>query len=55
MDTFSQILELDEDESVRDFSTEMVWQYFTQAATTFDDLDLALYVQLFLNNGLTLS
>lgn len=44
METFSQILELDEDEAVRDFSTEMVWQYFTQAATTFDDLDNALYV-----------
>ncbi|THG98838.1 hypothetical protein EW026_g3402 [Hermanssonia centrifuga] len=38
METFNQILELDEDDT-RDFSTEMVWAYFSQADTTFGDMD----------------
>lgn len=44
METFNQILELDEDET-RDFSSEMVWSYFTQAGTTFLDMDSALCVR----------
>ena len=38
MDTFEQILELDEDDT-RDFSTEMVWQYFDQAGRTCGELN----------------
>lgn len=44
MDTFNQILELDEDDT-RDFSSEMVWSYFTQASSTFLDMDSALCVR----------
>lgn len=40
MDTLEQILELDEDDS-REFSSEMVWQYFDQARQTFTDMDAA--------------
>lgn len=43
METFEQILELDEEDS-REFSSEMVWQYFSQAKLTFSDMDEALYV-----------
>ena len=46
METFTQILELDEDEAIRDFSSEMVWAFFGQAGVTFDDMDAALYVLL---------
>jgi HPt (histidine-containing phosphotransfer) domain-containing protein len=45
METFQQILELDEDET-RDFSAGMVWAYFQQASSTFDDMSAALYVPL---------
>ena len=45
METFQQILELDENPSVREFSTDMVWQYFAQAKVTFTDMDEALYVR----------
>ncbi|KAJ6557248.1 histidine-phosphotransfer domain, HPT domain-containing protein [Mycena vulgaris] len=41
MDIFGQILELD-DEDTHDFSKEMVVAYFSQASTTFDDMDKAL-------------
>ena len=41
METFEQILELDEDDS-REFSAEMVWQYFDQAGRTCGDLQAAL-------------
>ncbi|KAJ7075845.1 histidine-phosphotransfer domain HPT domain-containing protein [Mycena belliarum] len=41
MDIFGQILDLDEEGS-HDFSKEMVAAYFTQASTTFDDMDRAL-------------
>lgn len=41
MDTFQQILELDEEDD-REFSKEMVWAYFSQAEKTFGDLDEAL-------------
>ncbi|KAJ7043882.1 histidine-phosphotransfer domain, HPT domain-containing protein [Mycena alexandri] len=41
MDIFSQILELDED-GTYDFSKEMVVAYFSQATTTFSDMDKAI-------------
>ncbi|KAJ7714186.1 histidine phosphotransferase [Mycena metata] len=41
MDIFSQILELDED-GTYDFSKEMVAAYFSQATTTFSDMDKAM-------------
>ncbi|KAF7296460.1 Histidine-phosphotransfer domain HPT-domain-containing protein [Mycena chlorophos] len=41
METFSQILELDEDET-HDFSKEMVVAYFSQASSTFTNMDKAL-------------
>ncbi|KAJ7855973.1 histidine phosphotransferase [Mycena olivaceomarginata] len=41
MDIFGQILELDEDDTF-EFSKEMVEAYFSQASTTFDDMDNAL-------------
>lgn len=43
MDIFNQILELDDDDT-HDFSREMVEEYYTQAAQTFDDMDAALSV-----------
>lgn len=42
MDTFNQILELDEDEDTRDFSQPMVWAYFEQAETTFENMKTSL-------------
>lgn len=42
MDTFQQILELDEDDNV-EFSQGMTWAYFTQADKAFKDMDTALY------------
>jgi HPt (histidine-containing phosphotransfer) domain-containing protein len=41
MDTFNQILELDEDEDSHDFSQPMVWDYFDQAEKTFKEMDVA--------------
>ncbi|KAJ6584708.1 signal transduction histidine kinase, partial [Mycena capillaripes] len=41
MDIFNQILELD-DEGTHEFSKEMVAAYFSQATSTFDDMDKAL-------------
>ena len=46
MDTFQQILELDEDDNL-DFSMGMVEAYFQQANATFKDMDTALYAQRF--------
>jgi osomolarity two-component system, phosphorelay intermediate protein YPD1 len=43
MENFRQILDLDE-EGEYDFSQETVWQYFSQAATTFKEMDKALCV-----------
>ncbi|KZT28907.1 histidine phosphotransferase, partial [Neolentinus lepideus HHB14362 ss-1] len=40
MDTFHQILDLDEDDT-HDFSRGMAWAYFSQASSTFDDMDEA--------------
>ena len=45
METFEQILELDEDDT-HDFSCEMVWQYFSQAQVTFQQMDDALCAYL---------
>jgi hypothetical protein len=45
MDTFSQILELDEEDSC-EFSYEMVLAYFDQAKKAFLDLDSALCVRV---------
>ncbi|KJA17483.1 hypothetical protein HYPSUDRAFT_46444 [Hypholoma sublateritium FD-334 SS-4] len=42
MDTFNQILELDEDEDTHDFSQPMVWAYFEQAETTFENMKNSL-------------
>ncbi|KAF5382571.1 hypothetical protein D9615_002882 [Tricholomella constricta] len=41
MDTFQQILDLDED-ATHEFSKGMAWAYFTQAAQTFKEMDEAL-------------
>lgn len=43
LDTFSQILDLDEDDT-HDFSKGMAFAFFSQAETTFDDMDIALCV-----------
>ena len=43
METFEQILELDEDDD-REFSSEMVWQYFDQAEQAFKDMEENLCV-----------
>lgn len=43
METFTQILDLDEDGN-HDFSRGMAWAYFSQAEETFELLDDALYV-----------
>lgn len=39
---FSQILLMDEDENLRDFSKSIVENYFEQAESTFADMDAAL-------------
>ncbi|KAG5648359.1 hypothetical protein DXG03_004931 [Asterophora parasitica] len=41
METFQQILDLDED-TTHDFSRGMAWAYFTQAEQTFKEMDEAL-------------
>ncbi|CAO1623627.1 unnamed protein product [Jaminaea pallidilutea] len=41
MDTFGQLLEMD-DEDDREFSKEIVWNFFDQASTTFEQMDEAL-------------
>jgi len=40
--TFEQILEMDEDESEREFSKSIVFDFFTQADGTFDKMDASL-------------
>ncbi|OCB84065.1 NAD-binding protein [Sanghuangporus baumii] len=44
MDTFRQILDLDEDET-HEFSAGMAYAYFDQAATTFTEMESALAVK----------
>jgi len=41
MDTFHQILDLDEDDTY-EFSAGMAWAYFAQARSTFENMDNAL-------------
>ncbi|KAK9450304.1 signal transduction histidine kinase [Limtongia smithiae] len=40
--TFGQILEMDDDEDDREFSQGIVWNFFEQAETTFNQMDAAL-------------
>lgn len=40
MEIFAQLLEMDDDDE--QFSKEIVWNYFDQAATTFEKMDAAL-------------
>jgi len=40
--TFEQILEMDDDDEERDFSTSIVFDFFDQAKATFKNLDKAL-------------
>ncbi|KAJ7070006.1 histidine phosphotransferase [Mycena amicta] len=42
MEVFSQILELDEDDDVHEFSKGMLTAYFSQASSTFEKMDKAL-------------
>ncbi|KAI7788642.1 hpt domain-containing protein [Diaporthe eres] len=42
MGTFSQILEMDEDESEREFSKPLVLNFFEQVEETFEKMDTAL-------------
>lgn len=41
METFHQILDLDEDDT-REFSAGMAWAYFEQAGSTFVEMEEAL-------------
>lgn len=41
MDIFGQLLEMDDEED-REFSKEIVWNYFDQAESTFEKMDKAL-------------
>ena len=41
MDIFGQLLEMDDEED-REFSKEIVWNYFEQAESTFEKMDKAL-------------
>ncbi|KAF2741757.1 hpt domain-containing protein, partial [Sporormia fimetaria CBS 119925] len=40
--TFEQILEMDDDEEERDFSKSIVYDFFTQAESTFEKMDANL-------------
>jgi len=42
MNTFSQILEMDDSEDDRDFSHTIVFEFFDQAEETFERMDAAL-------------
>jgi hypothetical protein len=44
-----KILEMDDDEEERDFSTSIVFDFFDQAKVTFKNLDKALYISLSLH------
>ena len=37
--TFEQILEMDDEEDEREFSKQLVYDFFTQAETTFEKMD----------------
>jgi hypothetical protein len=40
--TFEQILEMDDDEDEREFSKSIVYDFFTQAESTFEKMDANL-------------
>jgi len=40
--TFEQILEMDDEEDEREFSKSLVYDFFTQAETTFVNMDTNL-------------
>jgi osomolarity two-component system, phosphorelay intermediate protein YPD1 len=40
--TFDQILEMDEEEDEREFSKGIVYDFFTQAESTFEKMDAGL-------------
>jgi osomolarity two-component system phosphorelay intermediate protein YPD1 len=40
--TFEQILEMDDDEEERDFSKSIVYDFFSQAESTFEKMDTSL-------------
>lgn len=40
--TFEQILEMDDDEEEREFSKSIVYDFFTQAESTFDKMNAYL-------------
>lgn len=42
LDTFEQILAMDDDETERDFSKEIVKEFFTQADGTFEELEKSI-------------
>lgn len=42
MDTFGQILEMDDSEDDRDFSSTIVFEFFDQAKDMFKQMDAAL-------------
>lgn len=42
METFEQILEMDDDPETREFSHSLVWDYFTQAEDTFKTMEKAM-------------
>lgn len=42
--TFSQILEMDDDEDEREFSKSIVYGFFEQAESTFQKMDANLYL-----------
>lgn len=42
MTTFEQVLEMDDDEDSREFSKSIVFDFFTQAESTFEKMDASL-------------
>jgi len=44
VETFGQILEMDDDEEERDFSRAIVEEFFSQAETTFAEMDAKVQV-----------
>lgn len=42
MATFSQILEMDDDEAEREFSKPLVFNFFEQVEETFEKMDTAV-------------
>jgi osomolarity two-component system, phosphorelay intermediate protein YPD1 len=48
MNTFEQILDMDEGDDEREFSRSIVFGFLDQATETFDKMDAAMYVVFFL-------